>query len=954
MKSYARCSTTNADFAETHNDRLEHLSQEQRERKADLRKRKFELINSSASCEISKKIKSIFHKKPEDVSIRIVEISKGRTIGDLWSDNSYDVENDVDVKDEVRVKDEANVKEEVDVEPIKLEPNTMEDDSTHIKSEVEVIDLTLEPTPEPTSTLEQDSAKPIPSPISIPQSDESVKQLSTKDSQNHDSELSQSPVDSPVQSPVQPPVETTAQPTSQPPVQSLVQSPAHSPVDSTAQSTTQSPAQSLVEPSIPELITKSIQQSTSEQTSKLNEQAFSAKALKPTSLQSSVPQTQSEPQISQQAQVCLAQTPQNQVPHQDSSDNEARIEVRSLRNQTIGDMMKSRSFENEIEALKIQQREKINQQQSQGLQNQTFSYPLMQARSQNQVQEKENDQLKNQCYSQAHDKSRDKPQDQADLNPQHQAPLQTQAYHNLPQQNGKQNPASNKKQPQGLNQQHQPQFQAPINQQQMLQYQRAFQQQQFQSQAPVHQQQFQPQVPVHQQHFQPQAPVHPQFQPQAPVHKLQQQHLHNQLPGQAINYQPQYQALPQAQIFDQSQRLQPQAQSQSPNQYIGDQSIHSKEIIKSLSPAQIQNKIDELESEAQRQEDGTSVLFQTLSEKVSLIQVTSKEMSDLKQIVGSQSTTHLANKKSITPAQFQPKQKLIELELKVFKLKDEYYSIHEDYLEKRAQRSKTVDAKKFIYGQPAYNITDSLAIGESFNGWIKTLPSERSRKSERRKIFAIDCETVLCDGNVIQLGQVSIINWQNEEILTVYVKPDLKVKNYNTKITGLTKDLLFNNPDAWSFKQVQNFILETIKTRDIIVGHAIHNDLNYLKLVHPRIIDTQILYPNFINSSKSFFGSRPSLKNLSKKYLLKDIQIGPHDPMIDAKSTLDLVKVLNYTHKLRQRPIKRLSNQPKRPIIENSNVEDDESKCQNDKVKPKTVMIAHLRAVNNQRYFQMI
>lgn len=67
-------------------------------------------------------------------------------------------------------------------------------------------------------------------------------------------------------------------------------------------------------------------------------------------------------------------------------------------------------------------------------------------------------------------------------------------------------------------------------------------------------------------------------------------------------------------------------------------------------------------------------------------------------------------------------------------------------------------------------------------------------------------------------------------------------------------------------------------------GHSIENDLKVLKLVHQRIIDTSILYPNPITNYKF------SLKKLAHKFLRKVIQEREHDSIEDAKATMELVK----------------------------------------------------------------
>lgn len=73
-----------------------------------------------------------------------------------------------------------------------------------------------------------------------------------------------------------------------------------------------------------------------------------------------------------------------------------------------------------------------------------------------------------------------------------------------------------------------------------------------------------------------------------------------------------------------------------------------------------------------------------------------------------------------------------------------------------------------------------------------------------------------------------------------------------------------------------------------LIGHALENDLNSVRLCHPTIIDTIVLYPHPRGLPLRF-----GLKMLTKKYLERDIQMGGamgHDSLEDARATGDLVR----------------------------------------------------------------
>jgi len=77
----------------------------------------------------------------------------------------------------------------------------------------------------------------------------------------------------------------------------------------------------------------------------------------------------------------------------------------------------------------------------------------------------------------------------------------------------------------------------------------------------------------------------------------------------------------------------------------------------------------------------------------------------------------------------------------------------------------------------------------------------------------------------------------------------------------------------------------------ILLGHSLNSDLTALKMTHPAIIDTSILYPHPRGPPL-----KSSLKFLAQKYLSREIQANRgtllgHDSIEDAKACLDLVRL---------------------------------------------------------------
>ena len=100
-------------------------------------------------------------------------------------------------------------------------------------------------------------------------------------------------------------------------------------------------------------------------------------------------------------------------------------------------------------------------------------------------------------------------------------------------------------------------------------------------------------------------------------------------------------------------------------------------------------------------------------------------------------------------------------------------------------------------------------------------------------------------------------------------------------------------PITTTLPDIQKKLLAILHPRTILIGHSLNFDLTALKLTHPFIIDTALLYPHPRGPPL-----KSSLKWLAQRYLGKEIQKGDgqtgkgagHDSVEDAKTCLDLVK----------------------------------------------------------------
>jgi hypothetical protein len=189
------------------------------------------------------------------------------------------------------------------------------------------------------------------------------------------------------------------------------------------------------------------------------------------------------------------------------------------------------------------------------------------------------------------------------------------------------------------------------------------------------------------------------------------------------------------------------------------------------------------------------------------------------------------------------------------------------------------------------------------------LPFERTPRAGpgvSEKAVCFDCEMGYTTQG-LELIRLTVVNWSDgHELLDVLVRPIGEILDLNSRFSGVwpkeyteavpyvADNAADKHPEGRlgivdSPTTARKLLFSLIDTTTVLIGHAIENDLNAVRIVHPNIIDTVMLYPH-----PRGLPLRLGLKMLVQKHLGRDIQTGGtqgHDSKEDAVAAGDLVKL---------------------------------------------------------------
>ena len=172
------------------------------------------------------------------------------------------------------------------------------------------------------------------------------------------------------------------------------------------------------------------------------------------------------------------------------------------------------------------------------------------------------------------------------------------------------------------------------------------------------------------------------------------------------------------------------------------------------------------------------------------------------------------------------------------------------------------------------------------NYWCLCNGTDFPEVTDESPMFAIDCEMVstIEDNLIGDAARISVVDECGECVYDTFVKPYTAVTDYRTKYSGITEELL--DGVTTTLADVQQKMKQLIPADAILVGQSLENDFWSLKLFHPYVIDTSLL---FTNNSRC----KPKLRALAQHLLKSSIQKSDkgHSSIEDALTCMRLVQL---------------------------------------------------------------
>jgi hypothetical protein len=174
---------------------------------------------------------------------------------------------------------------------------------------------------------------------------------------------------------------------------------------------------------------------------------------------------------------------------------------------------------------------------------------------------------------------------------------------------------------------------------------------------------------------------------------------------------------------------------------------------------------------------------------------------------------------------------------------------------------------------------------EDLRSYLNIKNNSKSQILRKSKIKAVGIDCEMCYTNKgFEMMKLSLIDFKTEKkLLDSIIHPDGNlIIDLNSKISGINEI----PENSLTFDEALIKLAQLTDKDTIIIGHGLENDLNVLRLIYPKIIDTAILF----SENQIDIRRKDPLKKLAWSYLSENIQGREHDSLEDAIIPCKIVK----------------------------------------------------------------
>ncbi|XP_018332699.1 RNA exonuclease 5 [Agrilus planipennis] len=153
-------------------------------------------------------------------------------------------------------------------------------------------------------------------------------------------------------------------------------------------------------------------------------------------------------------------------------------------------------------------------------------------------------------------------------------------------------------------------------------------------------------------------------------------------------------------------------------------------------------------------------------------------------------------------------------------------------------------------------------------------------------MFGLDCEMCRTTTGDLELTRISIVDEDHKVFYEELVKPDNRIVDYLTQFSGITPKMMKNVTKK--LQDVQKDLRNLLPPDAILVGQSLGNDLHALKMMHPYVIDSSVIFNLTGDRTR-----KSKLQLLAREFLFQHIQQGRggHCSIEDSKASLELVQL---------------------------------------------------------------